>query len=476
MCISCYGLIILKFLVKRGMDNSGKYINKRTNIVLYAIDRFLQEFVNVIVKLLDRFTTIDIYSKFSAHQGTMQNVIGLLAFNALGGLLIIVTNIKLANILGAAVFGIYSYYLAIGEIGSNIVRYGRHKTMLRELVQYPDKRNITITYTVWISIINLILFLATIIVFHNQMDIQLSIVAILLILSPCLISLDFQPVYESFRLISWHSIYYLIQKILFIVGVWVILLINNRLSIGNAAIILFLSWIIVVVIQYWEVIHQLHINIFKQFKIRDLFRFYKSGFIIAVVCVLGCAFGPIIQMIMKQSSNEISVGLYAACLQLLTIAKFILNQMARVGNPKMAEICMVGYDKQRKRSFLKKYIFIMILSVLPFVIPMFICPDLIVKSLFSSEYLEISSALPICAVYLILSSIGAVFNQFLVSYRADKIYIIFYSIAAIVSIIIAVLMIPYYGFLGGVLAFCISDGLASILYTIMSLNILRNEI
>ncbi|RGM44879.1 MULTISPECIES: oligosaccharide flippase family protein [Bacteroides] len=458
------------------MDNSGKYINKRTNIVLYAIDRFLQEFVNVIVKLLDRFTTIDIYSKFSAHQGTMQNVIGLLAFNALGGLLIIVTNIKLANILGAAVFGIYSYYLAIGEIGSNIVRYGRHKTMLRELVQYPDKRNITITYTVWISIINLILFLATIIVFHNQMDIQLSIVAILLILSPCLISLDFQPVYESFRLISWHSIYYLIQKILFIVGVWVILLINNRLSIGNAAIILFLSWIIVVVIQYWEVIHQLHINIFKQFKIRDLFRFYKSGFIIAVVCVLGCAFGPIIQMIMKQSSNEISVGLYAACLQLLTIAKFILNQMARVGNPKMAEICMVGYDKQRKRSFLKKYIFIMILSVLPFVIPMFICPDLIVKSLFSSEYLEISSALPICAVYLILSSIGAVFNQFLVSYRADKIYIIFYSIAAIVSIIIAVLMIPYYGFLGGVLAFCISDGLASILYTIMSLNILRNEI
>lgn len=308
------------------------------------------------------------------------------------------------------------------------------------------------------------------------MDIQLSIVAILLILSPCLISLDFQPVYESFRLISWHSIYYLIQKILFIVGVWTILLINNRLSIGNVAIILFLSWIIVVVIQYWEVIHQLQINIFKQFKIRDLFRFYKSGFIIAVVCVLGCAFGPIIQMIIKQSSSEVSVGLYAACLQLLTIAKFILNQMVRVGNPKMAEICIVGYDKQRKRNFLKKYIFIMVLSVSPFAIPMFICPDLIVKSLFSSEYLEISSALPICAVYLILSSIGAVFNQFLVSYRADMIYILFYSIAAIVSIIIAVLMIPYYGFLGGVLAFCISDGLASILYTIISLNILRNEI
>ena len=50
------------------MDNSGKYINQRANIVLYAIDRFLQEFVNVIAKLIDRFVAIDIYSKFSAHQ------------------------------------------------------------------------------------------------------------------------------------------------------------------------------------------------------------------------------------------------------------------------------------------------------------------------------------------------------------------------------------------------------------------------
>ena len=48
------------------MDNSGKYINQRANIVLYAIDRFLQEFVNVIAKLIDRFVAIDIYSKFSA--------------------------------------------------------------------------------------------------------------------------------------------------------------------------------------------------------------------------------------------------------------------------------------------------------------------------------------------------------------------------------------------------------------------------
>lgn len=457
------------------MNNSEKFINKQANIVLYNIDKFSQKIVDIILILINGFTK-DIDSKFSVYQNTMQNAIGLLAFNTLGGLLIIVTNIKLANVLGVAVFGVYSYYLAIGEIGSNIVRYGRHKTMLRELVQHSDKRDTTIIYTVWISIINLILFLATVIVFHDQMDVQLSIVAMLLIVSPCLISLDFQPVYESYCLISWHSIYYLIQKILFIIGIWGILLINRKLSITSVAIILFLSWIIVVAIQYWEVICQLQIDIFRQFKIVDLFRFYKSGFIIATVCILGCAFGPIIQMIMKQSSSEVSVGLYAACLQLLTIAKFILNQMARVGNPQMAEICTVGYNKLRKRNFLRKYIFIMVLSVFPFVIPMFICPEFIVKLLFSGEYLEVSSALPICAAYLILSSIGAVFNQFLVSYRADKIYMLFYSIAAMVSIIIAVLMIPYYGFLGGVLAYCVSDGLASILYTIVSLYILSNEV
>ena len=76
---------------------------------------------------------------------------------------------------------------------------------------------------------------------------------------------------------------------------------------------------------------------------------------------------------------------------------------------------------------------------------------------------------------LFVSALGFVFNQFLISMRADSIYMYIYSFSAVVSLAIAFLMIPIYGFMGGVWAFCISDGLASILYLVVSLIIIKKQ-
>ena len=70
-------------------------------------------------------------------------------------------------------------------------------------------------------------------------------------------------------------------------------------------------------------------------KVRNLAELYKKGFAIALCCVIGVAFGPMIRLIMNHYTDTASVGLYAACLQLATIAKFFLMQVGRVGNPKM---------------------------------------------------------------------------------------------------------------------------------------------
>ena len=65
-------------------------------------------------------------SKFSdkirilrSHEVVFYNVIGLTFFNSLGGLLTILTQVKLANVMGASHYGVYSYCLAIGEVAFN---------------------------------------------------------------------------------------------------------------------------------------------------------------------------------------------------------------------------------------------------------------------------------------------------------------------------------------------------------------------
>ncbi|MFK1862311.1 hypothetical protein ACIXEP_10045 [Bacteroides fragilis] len=100
-------------------------------------------------------------SKFSdkirilrSHEIVFYNVIGLTFFNSLGGLLTILTQVKLANVMGASHYGVYSYCLAIGEVGAMVVRYGRHKTMVRDLIQYPVRNLQLISSTFIIGVIN----------------------------------------------------------------------------------------------------------------------------------------------------------------------------------------------------------------------------------------------------------------------------------------------------------------------------------
>lgn len=127
-------------------------------------------------------------SKFSdkirilrSHEVVFYNVIGLTFFNSLGGLLTILTQVKLANVMGASHYGVYSYCLAIGEVGAMVVRYGRHKTMVRDLIQYPVRNLQLISSTFIIGVINFLIFLGLVLVFHQDIDIQISVGTVLLI-------------------------------------------------------------------------------------------------------------------------------------------------------------------------------------------------------------------------------------------------------------------------------------------------------
>lgn len=452
-------------------------INQKHNIILNGIDYVLGWFVKILLGI----STYILPKRFSqqlcnisSSNGAIRNILGLLIFNAIGGLLIMVTNVKLANGMGAAMYGLFSYYLAIGEVGSNFVRYGRHKTMLRELIQKPEESRSLIKHTFWLGCINLLLFILIALVFHDLMQASLSITYILLIVAPCLISIDFQPVYEAEKLMSWHSIYYLIQKFCFLGGVWFIIAIDIRLELSAIAIILFISWLMVFIMQYREVVIRGGIQMFYNVRLSKIIDLYKSGFVIALCCIVGVAFGPLIRMIMNTQCNSESVGVYSAGLQLMAIARFFIVQIGRVGNPQMAKVCTPGYDIKQRCLFVYKYSLIMLACTVPFSVLMFLFPVQIVNLLFSAEYAVLSEALPVFSIYIIICSLGIVYNQYMISIRADNYYLTIYSSTALLSILIAYILIPNYGFMGGVYAYCFSDGVASILYMLFSIKKLKN--
>ena len=443
----------------------------KKNKVLYYFNKLIEYITNLILKVLNKLFSKRLPIEKLEKSRILSNTLGLLIFNFIGGFLLIVTNVKLANVLGAAVFGLYSYYLAIGEVGQNFVRYGRHKTMVRDLVQKPEKSNELITNTIALAALNLVIYVVVVLAFRKPLDVDVSFVTLCLLIAPCLIALDFQPVYESLKLMSWHSIYLVLQKLLFLAFIWTFIFFG-KISLPIISVLLFLSWIVILIPQYIEITNHYKLS-WKSVNFASLKYLYKDNFFIALSCMVGVAWGPYIRLILKNTVDAAAVGIYSAGLQLFLVSTFILHQVGRVGNPMMAEIGKEDCPVTKRRKTVRNYSLIMLASAIPFALPLCIIPHQITKWLFSAEYAPLGETLPLFALYIVSLAIGIVFAQFLISLRKDRLYFTIYTSGAILTVILGLLIIPPMGVMGAVITLCVPHSIACILYGVFSIRYLK---
>ena len=460
------------------MESQYLTINKKDNKLLYFLDSGLDKFVLLMIIIARFFVPGKFKKKFdklTEHKDMLHNVVGLAFFNALGGLCVMATQVKLANYLGASVYGIYSYCLATGEVGAMFVRYGRNKTMVRDLILNPEKRDSLVVSTFFLSIINLALFLAVTFACHKPLDIEVNWTYFLLIMSPCLASLTLGPLYESLRMMSWSSIYGLLQKFAFLAAIWTLLFTQIHVSLFAIGAIVVSSWLIVYVLEYHEVITQLHINFIQKIKLNELWNLYKENFVIFLSCVTGVAFGPLLRLILNNYTDSASVGIYAAGLQIYHICLFFNTQISRVGNPMMAQAGRDDCPISKRRKLVGRYTLVMLATSLPFALPMLLCPGVLTGLLFTDEYAPLAKYLPILAIYMVAITVGVVFMQYLISLRKDKTYFTIYVSTAISTVLVAYWLIPIYGLLGAFIALCVPHSIGCILYAVFSLKSLKNK-
>ena len=452
-----------------------KKIDRKSNVLIYPIQQFMGKVVHLFLMFISIFVPISYQNRISELEKspTFNNIVGLTIFNAIGGLVVMLTNVKIANVLGASLYGLFSYYLAIGEVGQNFVRYGRSKTMTRDLIQLPLKYDSLIANTFIIGLLNIIIYLIVVISLSSYLSLDITIPTILLLLAPCIGSIDFQPVYEALKEMSWHSIYLLIQKVLFLLTIWSYLFFRGVPSVNYLGVVLFLSWIIIVVLQFKEIIIGQKISIFKNVSLMSIRMLYKDNFIIALSCMTAVAFGPLIRLILRNYSDTQSVGVYSAGMQIFLISQFFLHQISRVGNPLMAEAGKPECSKEERKKFCNKYFLMMLIGTIPFAIPLILFPNQITTLFFSQEYEDLGIYLPLFGVYLLSLSLGVVYAQFLISMRKDKTYFIIFVGTALITAIVALIIIPPFRVWGAVIALCIPHSIGCLLYYFCSIKYIR---
>ena len=207
--------------------------------------------------------------------------------------------------------------------------------------------------------------------------------------------------------------------------------------------------------------------------IGNILSLYRENFVIALSTLFGVAFGPLLRMVLKQYTDDASVGIYSAGLQIFLISQFIMNQLGRVGNPVMAEIGKEGVSVAKQRNAIGKYILAMMACTIPFAIPLVLFPHALTHFFFTDEYASLGTYLPMFAFYLITLAIGIVFTQYLISKRKDRIYFALYIGGSILTIITAYATIPEWGVMGAVFSLCVPHGLTCIGYAIVSIKYLH---
>lgn len=407
----------------------------------------------------------------------LQNLCSLVSFNVLASGLFFITQIRIANVIGKENFGLLAYGISLGMYAQTIVRYGMNRTLVRDLIHYPTRFSDLVMASQILRAIVLGLVIGGLFIWKlvwQPADLTWAVITVVVAYS--LKSMDLQPVYDAWNCMSRHAVYNMIQRGLYFVLIWVVILIvPQRLTLIWISAALLITQIFYLLLQQrwttgkidWSW-NRLDRNLFVDHLLKNNFWIWLA--------TVGClSFGTLNQVLLKHYCGPGELGSYAASWQIITAAMLIVGQVSRIGNPATARVTCSEKNGFKRKIFLKKYFCIMTVTTLPIVIPTVFFPGWITKIIFKPEYASSANVLRILGIYLIVFALGCVASQYVVSARMEKTYFCSVVLGGCLSVILCIILVPKLSGLGAALALLIAHSASIILYSIAMIKDVRKQ-
>ena len=393
----------------------------------------------------------------------LQNLSVLVIVNFAVATVGFLTQVKIANTIGKYHFGLIAYGLAIAAYGGVFIRFGLDRTLVRDLIHYPGRFGELVAASL---ILRWLLFAIVVVVLVTWKiaagagsDISWGL--LLVIVANSMMSMDLQPVYDSWRAMSRHAVYNLIQRCLYFAAIWAIITISPaKLGIPSIGAATMGSVICYLTLQHRWAMARLRLPASRGEIFLAALRMAKGNLTIWLASVSTLSFVSLNQLVLKHYRGTADLGGYAAAWQMVSLATMLLNQVARIGNPMTALVTRDGVQPKERSRFLLKYVCVMMLTASPVALGTICFPETIMRILFRPEYGSAASVLRIMGVYMLVYAVGLVASQFVVSTRLEKTYFASVLAGGIVSIVACFLLIPPMGANGAGAALLVSTSTA----------------
>lgn len=415
----------------------------------------------------------------SAQKRNIQNLSVLVFVNFAVAGVGFVTQVKIANVLGKESFGFIAFGVAIATYCAVIVRFGLDKTLVRDLIHYPDRFAATVKASLILRFSLLALVIALVLgwkIFQPP-DGDVTWGVVLIIVANAAMSVDLQGIYDSWHKMSRHALYNLLQRGLYFLIIWFIVITNpEALSVFSVGAATLVSVSIYLALQYYWAMKRLPAGEVSDNLGRLAFNMMRGNVLVWLAALAGLSFGPLNQLVLKHFHGAAELGGYAAAWMMVTLVSIFLAQVARIGNPATARITGGSVSMKMRASFLLKYSGLMLVITSPIALIVIIEPEWVLGILFRAEYVSSASTLRVLGLYMLVFSTGLVAAQYIVSARLEKAYMQSVMIGGVAGVILCIALIPSSGGVGAAWALLLSHGFAILLYWIRIAISLRKEI
>jgi O-antigen/teichoic acid export membrane protein len=376
-----------------------------------------------------------------------------------------VVGLWVARYLGPEKFGTFSYALAFAAIFGGLAKLGLDGIIIRELVNFPEKRDIYLGTAFWLKFFGgiITLFIIAIATLFTSNDSTTNLYIFIIAAG---------IIFQSFEVVDFYFQSKVLSKFVSICKMTQLFL-SSLLKIYFVIKQADLFWFVLVIL--FDSI-TLSISLVSAYKYQKLGTFFNHfdwkigrrllsdswALILSNIAIM--LYMRIDQIMIKEMLDERSVGLYSAAVRISEIWYFvpiiITNSLfTAILNAK--KISEEFFNRRLQRLYT-----LMVWIAMCIALPITFLSNWIVTTLYGAAYLEASKVLMIHIWTAVFVFLGFAFSQYLLTENMTKISFYRTISGAIINIILNLLWLPKYGIIGSAMATLIAQFSTNYLYDI----------
>jgi O-antigen/teichoic acid export membrane protein len=389
-------------------------------------------------------------------------MLGEQVLRLVAGLLV---GIWVARYLGPAGFGMFSYVLAYTSIFSGIAKLGLDSIIIRDLVNWPELRDVYLGTAFWLKILGgvsvLGLIILSLLISNNDSLTALYII----IIAAGFIFQSFEVVdfyFQSQVLVKFVSICKFIQ--LTISSLVKIYLVLTERDLLYFVIVSFCDQVTLALSLFIVYRSKVKVSFYTKFDKAIAKKLLNDSWPLILASLVIIIYMRIDQVMIKAILGDYEAGIYSSAVRLSEVWYFIPTLITASLFPAIVEAKQFSESLYYQR-LQKLFTFLVWIAILLAVLVSTFSEWLIVL-LFGDAYREAS---PILIVHIwtgVFVSMGVASSSWLVNESLQKIAFYRAFIGAIINIVLILLLIPRYGLIGVALATLFAQMAAALFFDI----------